>query len=337
MALTVSAPLTDVARARQPLFLESRADWTRCYPHLEPLLDATGHVANAVAPLVANGRLLGVIGAAFDTPRPFGADERALVIAVAAQCAQALERARLYESERDARKEAEAANRAKSEFLAVMSHELRTPLAAIDGYAELMELGVRGVLTEQQRHDLGRIREGQRSLLGLVNGVLNYSRVNAGAVQYERDNVSIDAVLRTCQGLLTPQARAKRLALIYTPCDPRLTVKSDREKLQQIVVNLLTNAVKFTEPEGRVELASEIDARELRITVADTGRGIPADQLIRIFEPFVQVDTGLTRTQGGVGLGLAISRELARGMGGELSVNSSVGVGSTFTLSLPLE
>jgi signal transduction histidine kinase len=237
------------------------------------------------------------------------------------------------EAER-ARADAEAANRAKGEFLAIMSHELRTPLNAIDGYAELMELGIRGPLTEQQRADLGRIRTSQRHLLGLINGVLNYSRIEAGAVRYAVEAVPVAETLSTCEALTAPQARARELTLGWRGCDATLCARGDQEKVQQIVLNLLSNSVKFTERGGRVELACEARGDDVAITVTDTGRGIPADRLEQVFEPFVQVDASRTRTQEGVGLGLAISRDLARGMGGDLVAESTPGEGSTFTLTL---
>jgi signal transduction histidine kinase len=238
-----------------------------------------------------------------------------------------------------ARTAAVAANRSKGEFLAIMSHELRTPLNAIAGYAELLAMGIRGPVTPQQREDLARIQKSQRHLLGLVNGVLNYSRAEAGTVYYDISDVPLEAVLVTCETLIAPQARAKQITLQVVTGDEPLTVRGDREKLQQIVVNLLSNAVKFTAAGGEVTLAcgrTRGPGGETRVlvTVADTGRGIAADALERIFEPFVQVDTRLTRTEEGVGLGLAISRDLARGMAGDLSVESTLGVGSTFTLSL---
>jgi signal transduction histidine kinase len=242
---------------------------------------------------------------------------------------------RAHEAERQARQAAEAANRAKSEFLAIMSHELRTPLNAIDGYAELMELGIHGELTDDQRQDLARIRKSQRHLLGLINGVLNYARIEAGAIRYDIGDVVIDEVLATCEALIAPQARGKRLAFEYTIRDRSLIVRADAEKLQQIVLNLLSNAVKFTEPGGQLGMGCAADGDEIRVVVSDTGRGIAADQLARVFEPFVQVDVRLVRTQDGVGLGLAISRDLARGMGGDLTGESTFGVGTRFTLSLP--
>jgi len=235
-----------------------------------------------------------------------------------------------------ARGEAEAANRSKSEFLAVMSHELRTPLNAIGGYTELIELGIRGPVTPEQRSDLARIQQSQRHLLGLINGVLNYARVEAGAVSYDVENVPLDEILTTCEALIAPQVRARRLTLHYTPA-AGVRVRADADKVQQIVLNLLSNAVKFTEAGGSISLGSASDdsSSTVKIEVSDTGIGISPEQLARVFEPFVQVDAKLTRTREGTGLGLAISRDLARGMGGDLTARSALGVGSTFVLTLP--
>jgi PAS domain S-box-containing protein len=236
-----------------------------------------------------------------------------------------------------ARALAEQANRAKSDFLAVMSHELRTPLNAIGGYAELIELGIHGPITPAQGDALERIQRSQRLLLGLVNQVLNYARVETGNVRYNLECVKLDEVLRTAEGSVASQMRAKNIRYEYTGCDSTLDVQADAEKLQQIVLNLLTNAVKFTDAGGAIGVSIERRHRVAAVHVTDTGIGIPADKFDVIFDPFVQVDARYTRTRDGVGLGLAISRDLARGMGGNLALTRSAEeVGSTFTLTLPL-
>jgi PAS domain S-box-containing protein len=242
-----------------------------------------------------------------------------------------------------ARRDAEQANRAKSEFLTTMSHELRTPLNAIGGYAELLALGVRGPVTEAQRQDLDRLRRANRHMTGLVEAVLTFARVDAGQVEYHLEAVPLGPVVADLEALVGPQVAAKGLAYDHDGCGPETphrphVVRADAEKVRQVLLNLLTNAVKFTDAGGRVSLACETDAIAgvIRVRVTDTGRGIAADQLERIFEPFVQVDRQRTHaSQQGVGLGLAISRELARGMAGDLTAQSALGVGSTFTLTLP--
>ena len=259
----------------------------------------------------------------------------------------AAERERLLRESEAARAEAEAANRAKAEFLAVMSHELRTPLNAIGGYAELMEMGIRGPVTDQQREDLGRIQRSQRHLLGLIAGVLDYSRVEAGAVTYRLADVPVTEAVAEAEALVAPQLRAKGLGYAWSGAAPGLAVRADREKLQQVLLNLLGNAVKFTDARdgvpGRIEVSctraegggGAAAGDRVRLHVRDTGAGIAAAERERVFEPFVQADQRLTRPHAGVGLGLAISRDLARGMGGDLTVESAPGVGSTFTLTLP--
>jgi signal transduction histidine kinase len=235
----------------------------------------------------------------------------------------------------EAKKEAEAANRAKTDFLAVMSHELRTPLNAIDGYAELLEMEVHGPLTDQQRQSLSRIRKSQRHLLTLINDVLNFSRVESGNAHYDLGVVRLADVLASCDALMRPQMEHRRLTFTVDLCAGELAVTADADKLRQILLNLLTNASKFTPAGGSVRMWCNSSADRVQITVADTGRGIAPEQVERIFEAFVQVDSRLTRTEEGVGLGLAISRDLARGMHGEISLVSEVGKGSAFTVTVP--
>ncbi|MDQ4081252.1 MAG: ATP-binding protein [Gemmatimonadota bacterium] len=247
------------------------------------------------------------------------------------------ERQRLLESERLARLEAENATRAKSQFLAVMSHELRTPLNAIAGHVQLLDMGIHGTVTGPQREALGRIAKSQRHLLRLINEVLNLSRVETGRVEYAVEDMAIQDVVAELLPMVEPQLGAKHLGWDVDRTAPPLYVRADREKLVQVLLNLLSNAIKFTPAGGRImiDFTTRDDEPELAyIRVSDTGIGIPPEKQEMVFEPFVQVHTGPTRVVEGAGLGLAISRELARGMGGELRVRSREGGGCIFTLTL---
>jgi signal transduction histidine kinase len=239
------------------------------------------------------------------------------------------------EAER-AREEADRANRAKSDFLAVMSHELRTPLNAIAGYAQLLEMEISGPVTPAQRDALARIARNQSHLSRLINDVLHFAKIDAGQIVYSITDVHVNDALLGLEALVGPQLLAKRLEFTYRPCDASVTVRADREKLEQIVLNLLSNAIKFTPEGGRIDVWSEATgALPVKIRVRDTGVGIAPERQRAIFEPFVQGERSPQSPNDGVGLGLAISRELARGMGGDLTVESIVGRGSVFTLTLP--
>jgi signal transduction histidine kinase len=233
-----------------------------------------------------------------------------------------------------AQRAAESANVAKSDFLAMMSHELRTPLNAIRGYAELIDMGVRGPVTEAQRADLARIKVSERHLLGLIDDLLNFTRIERGELTYALRPTRVAAAVEEVGTLIAPQMRAR--PIVYEPAsvDSSLFVRADPDRLQQILLNLLSNAVKFSAQGGRVAVRVDAEEHEVRMLVEDEGRGIPADMLDAIFDPFVQVDGGHTRTTSGVGLGLAISRQLARAMHGDLTVESRIGEGSCFTLRL---
>src|SRR5690349_19734607 len=299
-----------------------------------------------VAPLLVRGTVRGAI--TFVSRRgdvTYTPEEVSLAEALAAQCAAALESTRLYDvasaaraAAETAQRDAETANRAKSRFLSMMSHDLRSPLNAIGGYAQLLDLGVRGPLTEAQHTDLKRIKMSQEHLLGLIDRILSFARLEGGKVRYEISDVPLDATIRVVEVFVAPQMLDKRIAFQFEPRehdDARVLVRADTEKLQQILTNLLANAIKFTAPGGQITVSYEARDADVAIHVRDTGRGIAADAIELIFEPFAQLGRGLTSTAEGVGLGLAIGRELARGMGGDLTATSTLGKGSVFTLTLP--
>ncbi len=343
--LAAADPMAESVRTRRIVSYATAAERVVRWGGEPPVLQSAAFV-----PIHAGERALGGWSLAFRTPRTFSDDEQRFLRALGHQAALALERARLYEAERSAhaereralaeseraRADAERANRAKSDFLAVMSHELRTPLNAIGGYAELLSLEIHGPVTGAQREDLSRIQRSQRHLLGLINELLTFARLESGTLRYDITAVLAADVVGAVEGLIVPQARARALTLDVRAASAALAVRADPERLRQVLLNLLSNAVKFTEPGGHVTLSCEARGGQAAFAVRDTGIGIPTDQLERIFEPFVQVRGGLTRPHDGTGLGLSISRELARAMGGDLRAESRVGIGSTFTITLPL-
>jgi signal transduction histidine kinase len=237
---------------------------------------------------------------------------------------------------RNAWQAADAANRSKAEFLAVMSHELRTPLNSIGGYVDLLEMELRGPLTDSQKSDLQRIKRGQEHLLRLISDILNFTRLEATEVKYEIIDVPLRALLADLDAVVSSLATAKALEYHCDVPPGGVFTRTDPDKLRQILINLLSNAVKFTPAGGRIKVSCATQEKTVSISVEDNGPGIPVDKLEAVFEPFVQLDRGLTRTTEGTGLGLPISRGLARGMGAEITLQSQLGKGSVFTLLLPL-
>ena len=247
----------------------------------------------------------------------------------------------IREAERS-RAEAHQASRAKSEFLATMSHEIRTPINAMIGYTDLLELGVAGPLNETQQNQLARIRASGQHLIGLVDEVLDLAGVESGRMRIEPRDGRIEDAVGTALAIVQPQAMGKQIEIRVSRRDGTSTpYRGDPRRVEQILVNLLTNAVKFTPSGGeiRIECAPvyEGDAQWGEVVVQDSGPGVDPDLHERIFEPFVQADAGYTRAHGGVGLGLAISRRLARMMGGDITVDSAPGSGARFRVRLPSE
>jgi signal transduction histidine kinase len=250
------------------------------------------------------------------------------------------DRERLFRAAEAARADAEAANAAKTHFLSAMSHELRTPLTAIGGYTQLIDMGLHGSVTPAQQQALGRITRAQQHLLTLINDILSFAKLEAGQAQLEIGEVDVDELCARIEPLVGPQAAAKGVAFAWHAAVGRgegrapLRARADRGRVLQIMVNLVTNAVKYTDAGGGVSVESAAAGDWVAISVRDTGRGIPTHMLGAVFEPFVQVAPEAASREG-VGLGLAISRDLARKMGGDITAESELGVGSTFTLRLP--
>ena len=353
LPLQADLPLSEAVRENRLVLIDSREAMLDRYPILRSLNRPMTTRAWAMTPLAIGDRVLGGIAWGYMEDRQFTEADRDFIDSVARHCALAIERAQLYAAERAARESAQAANRAKSDFLATMSHELRTPINAIQGYAQLLDLGIPGPVTDQQREYLGRLTSSSEHLLGLVNEVLDLAKIESGTIDVESEAVIAGETVDAALSLIRPQAAAKELSLSERCEGARETpYLGDEHRVRQILTNLLSNAVKFTDPGGRVgvECAMAENVPELMaggregpfvvFRVSDTGAGIESDQLDRIFDPFTQADTvhrnPYTRGSTGTGLGLTISRRLARLMGGELTVVSVPGRGSVFSLWMPL-
>jgi PAS domain S-box-containing protein len=286
--------------------------------------------------LRARGRTLGVMSlSTAGTRRRFDDQDRVLIEELAQRVAMAVDNARLHEAERRARAEAEAANQAKSDFLAIMSHELRTPLTAVVGYTELLADEVVGPVNETQREHLARVRASSEHLLMLIEDILSYARIEAGRERVHLEEFGLAALLEQAAAIVRPLAEKKALQFTLVGQDSRAVMRSDPQKVRQILINLLANAVKFT-TDGGVRLSARVCDDRVAFEVADTGPGIAPEYLDRVFDAFWQVDQRITRKTGGTGLGLSVARQLARLLGGDVTVLSTMGEGSRFIVDLPM-
>jgi len=325
----------------EPLMLETPDAICERFPEMRDMVRELRIGAIANAPVKVAGDIIGVLAFRYNSPRTFNADYVTAFSTFSKELGQALDRTRIHaeltdakRSADEARKAAEAANGAKSAFLATMSHELRTPINAILGFTDLLQLGI-GEDQQPARADyVNRIRKNTEHLLELINDILDLSKVEAGQLVIDSaESVAVD-VIDEALAVVRHQANARGVEL-SAQCAPDTRYVGDPLRVRQVLLNLLSNGIKFTPAGGRVTLACATNGATTAFSVIDTGIGIDAKDLERIFEPFVQTAYVYTRESGGTGLGLAISRRLAQLMGGRLSVESAVGQGATFTLTLP--
>ena len=287
-------------------------------------------------PLVARAKLLGAVTfVGKKDARDYIQADVDLAQDLALRGAMAIDGAQLYREALLRKLNAEMAHQANTAFLGRVSHDLRAPLNGIRGYVDLIDEGIRGPVTEAQHKDLGRIRENQKHVLRLITEILNFVRLGSDGMPYNIADVVAQDALDTAVALIEPLIGEKNLTFNAPTCGPDLVLRGDPLQVRQILLNLLSNAIKFTPPGGQLAVVCEAKSESVIVRVEDTGIGIPADKQASVFEPFVQVKSGQAESEVGFGLGLAISRELARGMHGDLEVESELGRGSRFTLTLP--
>ncbi|MBE9207886.1 PAS domain S-box protein [Nostoc sp. LEGE 06077] len=333
--VTAAVPLAETVRTGKPIFIESPAAFATSYPHLAELPSVTGNSAFACIPLILEKQVIGALGLSFSTPQIFPETDQGFMLTLGQQCAQAIARAQLYEAERHARSEAETANRIKDEFLAVLSHELRTPLNPILGWAKLLRTRKNDEATVLRA--LETIERNAKLQAQLIEDLLDVSRILRGKLSLHIRTVDLNSTITAALETVRLAAEAKSIQLQTALPNHNVEVMGDGDRLQQIVWNLVSNAVKFTPPEGRVEVHLAQVGFEAQIQVIDNGKGITSEFLPYVFEYFRQADGKTTRVFGGLGLGLAIVRNLVELHGGTVSAESEgEGLGATFTVRLPL-
>ncbi len=325
---------THVVQTRQPVFIGSFAEWQQRYWRSASIAADGGYVSSATLPLFVAGQAVGVLAFHFTAPVKFDEEYQALLVSVAQHCAQALDRARLYEAAQKARTEAEAANRLKDEFVSIVSHDLRTPLNAMLGWTALLQKGT--LAPSITARALRSIHDNATRQAKLIDDLLDFSRIIGGRMALEREQIDLRDLLRNVIESMVPATAAKRIELQFSAA-PDAIVLGDLHRLEQVFFNLLGNAVKFTEEGGRIDVALECRDGHVDASVTDTGVGIEPEFLPHVFDRFRQADSTTTRVHGGVGLGLSIARQLVEAHQGTIEVASEgKNHGSTFTVRLPV-
>jgi signal transduction histidine kinase len=318
----------------QAIFIRSFDEWQERFPQSASFAADGGYESSATMPLLVEGAAIGVVAFHFTAPVNFDEDYRTLLMSVAGHCAQALERARLYESTQRARADAEDANRSKDEFVSIVSHELRTPLSAIVGWATMLQ---RGALdAEKSTRAMQSICENANRQAKLIDELLDFSRVTSGRAALHMEQVEIRDVIRGVVESMIPTSSARGVALELSSVPP-VQVVGDIRRLEQVFFNLVDNALKFTPKQGRVSIDARIADGRVEIEVSDDGAGIDPEFLPFVFDRFRQGDSTTSRNHGGLGLGMSIARQLVQAHQGTITAASGgVNRGSTFTVSLPI-
>jgi signal transduction histidine kinase len=333
-ALDAASCAAEAVRTGRAIYISSFEEWQERYPMSASRAADGGYISSATVPLLVKSAPIGVLAFHFTAPVNFDDEYRALLVSVAQDCAQALDRARLYESAQLARAEAEAANRLKDEFVSIVSHELRSPLNAILGWTSMLLRGA--VEPALASRALQSVHDNATRQARLIEELLDFSRVASGRLPLVREEIDVRDLLRGVVEALIPDTVAKGVSLDLAPVPPARVI-GDLRRLEQVFFNLLGNALKFTPRGGRIMVSVQRQETAIEVQVTDTGQGIEPEFLPFVFDRFRQGDSSGSRDQGGLGLGLSIARQLVEAHDGRIRVDSAgTGHGATFSVTLPV-